>query len=357
MKTGKLAVYSKERIVPRDIRGRRSGRSKMGPVRNRLPLFLDAIQDDARYYRREVELMDVGAKHLGFESMKALVEKEFPLLPDFDPMSPGVPNLLRNETVTGLSRQILGKHFQKGVPRALAGMQPSRYGSAHAKRTLALQIVMTFQGIVPTDWIVSILEAQIDTVRDIDSLFRTRDGLRELRRFLRTGTETQLRRLTRNPDEEFTMLFRDSFRNMETLQDVGFRDLRDLHDTVAPRIFRRIETADREIVLKEQAEKFLGEDNGFSIIAPKSTKELFDWSNRMHNCISGYGHQAADGSTLLFAVMKGEDMVSNIELAPDGSVRQLLGKHNASVDRELSDAVKNRIRSVWPKANVDSGWE
>lgn len=77
----------------------------------------------------------------------------------------------------------------------------------------------------------------------------------------------------------------------------------------------------------------------------------------MGNCISGYGAKAVQGHSQLFAVMQDDKMIANIELDAQGSIRQLLGQHNRSLEPKLSSAVKDRVLSVWPKATVNSGWQ
>ena len=349
MKGGVLNYYTKDRTIPRDDRGRRNGRSRMGTVRNNLPLFLRTYAYDIERFS---EFYDIGAEHLGHKSIDDLLDAQFPLRADFRANIPGITTLMRHENLTAMSRALMGKHFQKGIPRALANAGGSR---PRDMRTALLEIVMAFNGIVPTDWIVDILNSQDNRLPD--TFFQTRDELRGLRRFLRTGTETQLRRLTRNPTSHFVMWMRDSAQRMDTLQGVDFRDLRELHDIHAPRIQRQKKVASVDIELPKKAQKLLGEGEGFSVIAPANTEELFAWSNTMGNCISGYGRKAAAQTSLLYAVMQDGQMVANIELDPDGTVRQLLGQYNQHVNPELSAAVKDRIHSVWPKANVAGGWQ
>ncbi|URP22273.1 hypothetical protein SEA_BIG4_240 [Microbacterium phage Big4] len=356
-KSGVLKVYRKSRHIPRDRHGRRDGRSKMGTVRDITPIFLTRMKT----YRNpnSMPMYDIGAQSMGYSSILDLVEKEFPLYRGFDMHVPGIATLVRHENLMSMSRQVLGKNFQKSIPRLL-GTPEGTY--APLARSGYLELAMVFQGIVPTDWIAEIIEA-LENRRGrgmgggLD--LYTRDEVRKMRRFLRTGNQTQLRRLTRNPDGEFMYLFRDSYRRMETLENVEFRTLAELHDTVAPRVqaARRVIEADREITLTKKAEEFVGEGENFTVIAPRKTGELFEWSKIMGNCISGYGNYAVDGHSQLFAVMQEDKMVGNIELGPDGSIKQLLGKYNQSLDKDLNAALKARVKAVWPKADINARWE
>lgn len=352
-KSGALKVYRKSRFVPQDDRGRRNGRSKMGAVRDTTGRFLTRIKNARNL--DHFELYDIGAQSMGYDSARDMVDKEFPLHQGFDMHVPGIANLMRYEDLNHMGRHLMGKNFQKSIPR-LMGAVDGNY--AALKRSGFLEIVMAFQGIVPTDWIAEILEAHGGN-RGAGLNFYTRDDVREMRRFLRTGTQTQLRRLTRNPGAEFSWLFRDSARHLETLQGVEFRNLEELHNVVAPRVqaARRVIEADREIVLTDKAKEFLGEGENYTVIAPEKTGELYEWSKIMGNCISGYGSHAADGRSLLYAVMQEDKMVGNIELTPDGSIKQLLGKFNQSLDKDLNAALKARVQAVWPKADINAQWE
>lgn len=350
MKRGVLDVYSKERDATHDERGRRKA-SKMGGVRLSTPRFLRGYgwnAENEKYY-------DIGAAHLGYDSMNAFVDKEFPLRKDFRADVPGISALLRHDNLTVMARSLMGKHFQKGVPRVLA-QATGRYDVGQTRSRL-LGLPMMFQGIVPTDWIVDIMQAGAGG--GVDHVFHTRDELRIVRRILKTASETQLRRLTRNPTDAFSVLLRDTIDLITTFEGLEFRDLDELHNTVAPRVHRaaKAQERDRPLELDKKAEKFVGEADGFTIIAPEKTSDLYGWSETMGNCISGFGNKVAQGQSRLFAVMQENKMVANIELDPSGTVKQLLGQYNAHLDEELSAAVKGRILTVWPKAKVDGGWQ
>ncbi|UDL16464.1 hypothetical protein SEA_ZOOMAN_223 [Microbacterium phage Zooman] len=352
-KSGAMKVYRKSRIVPRDHRGHRNGRSKMGTVRDVTSIFLSRMKNHRN--PEALQLYDLGAQSMGYDSILDMTGKEFPLYQGFDMHVPGIASLMRHENLVSMSRHVLGKNFQKSIPRLL-GTPEGAYASL--TRSGFLELAMVFQGIVPTDWISEILEAQ-DKRRGYGLDIHTRDEMRKMRRFLRTGTQTQLRRLTRNPTDRFMSLLRDSYRRMETLENTEFRTLEQLHDTVAPRVqaARRVIEADREITLTKKAEEFVGEGENFTVIAPGKTGELYEWSKIMGNCISGYGSYAVDGHSQLFAVMQEDKMVGNIELGPDGSIKQLLGKYNRSLDEDLNAALKARVKAVWPKADINPRWE
>lgn len=352
MRSGKLRVYSKERRINRDRRGRPTGRSKMGPIRDTTSSVIIGFQNDTGPH----DLYNIGARHLGFETFDTLISKEFPLVYDFS-WKPGILGLLRKNSVVEMSREILGKNYQKNVPRIIASAENEYVRSYHT------QTLQVFQGIVPTDWIANLLVTP-NVIHIGPNLFADREGLRDLRRFLRTANETQLRRLTRNPPQNFQILLRDTYRALDTLEGVDFRNLEDLHDSINARRRGRYAvsyyTPPEPVTIKYSgaAKKFIGKESGFSIIAPETTATLMDWSDTMHNCISGYGRYAAEGSTLLYAVMQEDKMVANMELDPkSGSIKQLLGKYNQTLDSALASAVKSRVLTIWPSADVDHGWE
>lgn len=352
MKSGKLVIYRKERITPARNYGQPRGRSRMGPVRDWTSRSLLAYGVNF-----STSLHDVGAKHLGFQGYSELIQKEFPLAADIQAGVPSSTNLLRYSSLVDMSRHLMGKHYQKGVPRAFAQVTDN---AAPTIRRSFLELSMIFKGVIPTDWLVGLY--QESPTHYYPNLFSHRDTLRDMRVFLRTANETQLRRLVRNPTPRFAAHFRDTYRSIDTLEGVDFRSMQDLHDNLYRRNYDlghvRQQAPAKVIEYKGKARKFLGEQDGFTIIAPEDTSVLYGWSNTMGNCISGYGFQAAAGNTLLYAVMREDKMVANMELEPKtGTVRQLLGKYNQSLDPALSSSIKSRVLSVWPKANVNSGWE
>lgn len=355
LRSGKLRVYSRERVALREPGGRATGRSKMGPIRDNTANAVSRASTPVEYID---ERYHIGAKHLGYDSYIEFISKEFPMHDKFNVLSPGAISHMRTETLVDLCRDVMGRNYQRVIPRAL-GAVGGQYDKA--LRSSFLQTVKVFQGIVPTDWIVDLFVVP-DRGR-INLLFQNRDDLRDLRRFLKTANETQLRRLTRNPPNDFQILLRDTFRTRDTLEGVEFRTIQDLHDEpyardIAARGFTYTPPPAEPIEYSGAALKFVGDAEGFSIVAPKDTKVLQEWSNFMHNCINGYGTYAAKGNTLLYAVMQENKMVANMELDPKtGSIKQLLGKYNQSLDTNLSSAVKSRVLSVWPSADVDNGWE
>lgn len=118
---------------------------------------------------------------------------------------------------------------------------------------------------------------------------------------------------------------------------------RDLHDHLA-RELTKIGREDREITPTKLAKKLDGKSaDGIRLVHPKSTHELIDWGRDMHNCIGGYDREALSGRSVLFAVMRGDEMIGNMELTPKGSIRQLVGDYNRSLDARVRNTVMSLV--------------
>lgn len=344
MNSGKLRVYRKNRSKPRW----QGDRTKMLPVRD----------DTANVKNFRSDSFEIGAQHMGFPSYKDLILKEFPLSDDLVMEYNGMIPFARTSSMTEATRLALGPHYQKGVTRVLSSGNSSHASSNAGARSRGLQWVMGLRGIVPTDWLPDFIENTVYQASWGWSLFSTRDELRSFRSSLRGASLPQLRRLFVQPLDAPIHLLLDALEMVESWDGLQFRNVRELHNYwVAERNMRERTEKSVPVTYTGKAKKFLGGE-GVTIIAPESTLDLYEWSKYMENCVSSYGTKVARGDSLIYAAVEGEKMVANIELDPrTGSVVQLLGKYNNSVAPDTSQAIKDRVLTMWPKANVDRGWQ
>lgn len=390
-RNGPVRVYTRTRQYTGG--GRRGRRSFLGPLRDHTSETLRGLVHPLTRDQEGI-LAEAGVPILD------QIRADYPMQEYFS-FAPVVTPLLAANNHVELSRRVLGKRYQRSVPRALVGLDEHvRRGMSKESVTAALQAVILFQGIMPTDWLPGIIDSTPDWRYVTDSeFFDRREELRAMRRLLRTATEPQLRRIaTRELDVLPRMideLRRDQkylrdYHNAElNLSDYTFTSLSNLHEQLnAPREAARREAARRwaatdpvdqidwearraqreaeaverakntVIEYEDEAKDFAKEYDEFSVIAPANGAELMEWSDYMNNCIRSYGTQAAEGQTLLYGVKQGEKMVANMELDPrTGNVKQLLGRFNQSLDTDLSEKIKQVVLQTWPNATVNEGWQ
>lgn len=179
----------------------------------------------------------------------------------------------------------------------------------------------------------------------------------------RTASEKQIRRLLTTDGSMY--FFRDTqtmfayLRGIDpdfALRDLSFGSFRELHDVLA-REQRKAKNPKIDIEYTGPAAELPGEYGEYRIVAPTDSWAVDEWGDLMSNCISGYSRRAASQDTLLYGVYRGSELVANMELKPNGDVKQLLGKFNRGLDAEVQDVVYDAILDVWPYANTAGGWQ
>lgn len=287
-----------------------------------------------------------------------VIRNEYPLAKNCMPTE-GVTSHLRHSDATSFTRSLFGeKYARKDLVRSVGGVLEYAHNDTTAAALLAGK---TVRGLVPTDWIVD----WVPTVARESSVQRVLPRERDLRRLLRSASPKQLRRLVTSDGSLYGIT--DSVRSFGlireqvpdyALSDLSFASFKELHDVLS-RDQRKLKEPNFDIEYKGKAKKLTGDYEGYRIVAPKSNHDLVDWGTQMSNCIGGYGRAATAGQSLLYGVYEGDSLIANMELDPRGGhIRQLLGKYNAGLkDERAVEAVHAAVKSTWPGANVDGGWQ
>lgn len=299
-------------------------------------------------------------------------EREYPMS-QFFKMGAGITPHMHHPTIQEFTASFFGApRYRKDLVRAVGRLTQH---SVRGEKNEALLLAQALAPLVPTDWLVRLLQSVPDNGLNIPPHRYNQVGggganLRVLRRALRTASPQQLRRMSyAMPDRanSYTELrgLADIVRGFERmrandpdfrLDSLGVVDLGEIHDALATTA-NRIETKNFEIKYKGKAKSLPGAYGDIEIIAPADTHELVQWSNIMGNCISGYASGAAAGNVLLYAALMNGKMIANMELDKSGNVRQLLGPHNAHLEKGDAFTIKNAIHQNWPDAKTDGGWQ
>lgn len=288
---------------------------------------------------------------------REFARREYPMVPYYG-ASQGIMRYLKAETPQEMARAMFGSRYRKDVARILGELATefSRRDSNfwYSSTAYALKIGLAAAPLVPMDWVVTMLSNINVQYDDFD--------IADARRMFRTAARAQMSRLLSDPRiyavSDTVKMWRRISRHQPDyrIDALDFKNWSQLHDALSRDSAKVTEPAE-EIAYKGKAKRLAGEYDGFRIVAPSSTHDLIDWSNEMQNCISSYGHHAANGQVLLYAAMRGDEMYANMELSRDGSVRQLLGKHNRHLEPAEADAIKEAINATWPDANAGGGWQ
>lgn len=332
----------------------------VGPHRGRGRSFQDithTVVHDPKWYTRDVEVVN-GFRLLKGEDPAQVIQAEYPLSRNCTPI-PGLTAHLRHSDAFTFTRSLFGDRVtRKDLVRSVGGVLEY---SGNDATSAAISLGKSVAGLVPTDWVVEwIPRVGRECVQAAEFPHHI-----NLRRMLKTASDKQLRRLITTDGTAYGL--RDSLRSFQLIRDqkpgylladINFTSFKELHDVLA-RDQRKMKDPEKPIKYTGKAAKLPGDYGGYRIVAPKTTYDLVDWGNEMVNCIGGYGYQAVNGSTLLYAVYKGKDLIGNMEIAPGtGNIRQLLGKYNFGIsDHKAVEAVHNAVLSVYPEAVVNGGWQ
>lgn len=246
----------------------------------------------------------------------------------------GMSQALRQRDLQGFVRVGFGNgRYRKDLVKAIASAK-SLNGTwlAHELRT-------TF----PIDWLIPI----------IPSVRNSYEEMRHIKSFMRALPASNARRLLMALEGDLpAFAVSDTLRSWSqilrlnpdyTLGDYRFTNWNDAHDHLS-REAGKVERADQKIKPTSLGKRFDGKSqDGITLVHPKSTWELIDWGRDMHNCIGGYDHAALSGSSVLFAVMRGDRMIGNMEMTPKGSIRQLVGDYNRPLPEEDQRIVRELV--------------
>lgn len=237
-------------------------------------------------------------------------------VPNWVPIT-GVSKGLREHSVQDMTMTLFSKkRYRKDLVKAIAG----------TKNLEAVKWAYELKRLVPVDWMIPLISEsrQLGSANPVELFGAIGEPARK--RLLLSagdGNEWMLR------DTIAAWKYIKRIDPMRKLDDYRVTDWTNLHDHLA-REQGRITRPNEKIPQKKLVKGIDGVTDGeISIVSAKETWQLIDWGNSMNNCIGGYDQRAVNGSSLLFAVMRGDEMIGNIELSPSGTVRQLLGKHNS----------------------------
>lgn len=79
----------------------------------------------------------------------------------------------------------------------------------------------------------------------------------------------------------------------------------------------------------------------FEIVVPQHNEELNEWSRIMNNCIANYAQKAKKGECLLLGVRKGNNLAYNLEITPQGRLKQFLAKSNSKAFLEDQKTIES----------------
>lgn len=241
------------------------------------------------------------------------------------------------------------KHMRKDLVKAAAKANPH-----------VLMYAQNFKGKVPTDWIVDYLRKWEDEPAPYNRLNRYPN--RKIRDTLSWADDRTLRNLLRsdeNPVTAFNFINdtfptdpgRMQFVHLENMRGNTYRSWREIHDAVYVRpvvrgnIYTPPKPVDAVIEFTDLAKALDGVVvNGMKIQAAAHTKQMQQWSEEMHNCISSYVRTAIDGNGVYLGVYEDKKLLANIEIDRENNLKQMLGKYNAVLDTEVIEALESVLK-------------
>ena len=263
---------------------------------------------------------------------------------------------LQKKDVFEMTTFAFGKtRYRKDLVKAVAQADPN-----------AIAIAIDFRGLVPIDWIINFLRnnprneqrgvppVSIPSVRPY--LFPLEP--RSLRRLLQTQV---------GPDNAGTLYgINDSVRSPRTQPQPGFvKNWGEFHDNLYG--LRRNRNQWRgfvgpkdshnsgKIKVISKAKPLAGLEIGtMKVVLPGHTDDLIAWGNEMRNCIGSYGSAALNGYSILGGIYEDDKLIANFEFKKDGTLKQLLGKHNKPMEASKRAAVVDKFKEL--EYNVTTYW-
>lgn len=272
--------------------------------------------------------------------------------------APGMGSALRRTDTRSFVETAFGKtRYRKDLVKAIAE-SPSLDRVAQAR---------VWRGLVPIDWIVDGLQQAVPgSLNNQASAVVQQDvQLRRLLKMVDQGSRKRLliQAMTNDRGSHF---MGDTLRSVETILSAGdpleyigrVDGWRSLHDALATQA-RLAVNANRPIPQDGEIYKLLDglvTTSGIRIESAKDTDDLIYWGGQMSNCIGSYAQQAVCASTYLFALYENDTLVGNMEVAPNGTVRQIVGKFNGNFaqSKEVNEAILAAIEEKGSKRLKDS---
>lgn len=262
--------------------------------------------------------------------------------------------LVRTDEPSEVTRRLFGKtRYRRDLVRAVA--QTNITGLVRG---------WMFRGLCPTDWIVENMGEPVFTYpalrpvlrrvdqRTIKSLLEDAANFWELRDIREFSRQAELSPVMRGEVEIPRM------RTWRDLHDWMLEQVRANQHLVATIRNAREVRALPPMELNEFSSSLEGEVRDLRIVIANSEDMLRDWSDRMGNCISGYGAQMRNMSSILGGVYRGDSLMANFELGRVWGVgsgdrveesgyriTQLLGRFNQPLESQDRLDIENYLGS------------
>lgn len=302
----------------------------------------DFFQWQQEYWSYRKHFSEAVKNKWGITSFKDV----YPVAAHYDLESyPAIPKGLtaafRAQNAREFTEQVFGKkNFRKDLLKATAELDHPTF----------LVIARAFRGLVPTDWIIDFLKLEHIHIQDNYYYMGPTPDLRPILKVIDPRSLKDLLSIRmRNRDTYgLTDTVRGFQRNPIAAEGLRVRNWNELHDELAgvraPARFR--EPIEENWELPELGKKLDGtEVQGIKIVIATESNQLYEWGNKMHNCIGSYVHQAAKGSGIYGGVYRDEKLIANFEISTfNKNLRQLLGPCNNTLPDDIRQALEQHFK-------------
>lgn len=93
---------------------------------------------------------------------------------------------------------------------------------------------------------------------------------------------------------------------------------------------------------------FTYENDLYEVVAPENPKMLFDWGNKMSNCVGSYAIQVFSHQTMVLGLTKHGQIIVNVEIQDD-TIQQFYGKYNSKMNSSLERAFISHVEKKTKK--------
>ena len=269
---------------------------------------------------------------------------------------------------------VYSKHFRRGnikyVVKACFGFNSKKLLKMVCEKIKQdknfdiLVLGCMLKGLIPLDYFYRLLESDINY-----HYFNTKIGgfnfkLKEVRKVLKNFNSQKLLNLFVGPETHCNdFYFDDSIRLYPnaTLTDNSFRNVRnwiDIHNVIAPtrfvparewgRNYKAPEIQHFDLPIREGYDKLDGQTfDNFTFEVPKNTQKLHEYSDKMNNCIRGYGQSVKNGMNILGVYKNLDKLTYNISIQ-NREINQFKGIYN----QEPPEGDKKKIIDILVNKNI-----
>ncbi len=98
----------------------------------------------------------------------------------------------------------------------------------------------------------------------------------------------------------------------------------------------------------QEVKRYEMEIDNYIAVLPKSARELFEWGDSLHNCLSGYVNRVRANHVMIFGfkVLGCEEIDFAVEYSKDYGVVQASAKYNASLDKFQEQALSQWLHKI-----------